>query len=105
MAQFDVYANPSKTQRGGIPWMVDIQSDVLDKLPTRLVIPLALRSHMPTAMPRSLCPSIGWNGSALVALPHLAAPFRVSDLGPVQGNLRQQASDFIAALDAVISGI
>lgn len=41
MAQFDVYANPSKTQRGEIPWMVDIQSDILDKLPTRLVIPLA----------------------------------------------------------------
>ena len=105
MAQFDVYANPSKTQRGEIPWMVDIQSDILDKLPTRLVIPLALRAHMPAAMPRSLCPSIGWNGSTLVALPHLAAPFRVKDLGPVQGSLRPQASDFVAALDAVVSGI
>ncbi|MBT2320748.1 CcdB family protein [Variovorax paradoxus] len=105
MAQFDVYANPSETQRGEIPWMVDIQSDILNKLQTRLVIPLALRAHMPAAMPRSLCPRISWNGLALVALPHLAAPFRVTDLGPGQGNLRTQASDFVAALDAVISGI
>ncbi|MBN8756659.1 MULTISPECIES: CcdB family protein [unclassified Variovorax] len=105
MAQFDIYANPSKTQRGEIPWMVDIQSDILDKLPARLVIPLALRAHLPAVMPRSLCPIIGWNGSTLVALPHLAAPFRVKDLGPVQGSLRPQANDFVAALDAVISGI
>ncbi|MDR6521015.1 toxin CcdB [Variovorax paradoxus] len=105
MTQFDVYANPSKTQRGEIPWMVDIQSEILDKLPTRLVMPLALRANMPAAMPRSLCPTIGWNGATLVALPHLAAPFRVKDLGAVQGNLRSQASDFVAALDAVISGI
>jgi toxin CcdB len=62
--------------------MVDIQSDIFDKLPTRLVIPLlARRANMPTAMPRSLCPSIGWNGSALVALPRLAAPYRISDRG------------------------
>ncbi|NVM90543.1 hypothetical protein FHT32_004200 [Variovorax sp. SG517] len=31
MAQFDVHANPSKTQRGEIPWMVDGHSGVLDK--------------------------------------------------------------------------
>jgi toxin CcdB len=86
--------------------MVDIQSDIFDKLPTRLVIPLlARRANMPTAMPRSLCPSIGWNGSALVALPHLAAPYRISDRGVAQGNLRPQAGDFTAALDAVISGL
>ena len=105
MAQFDVYANPSKTQRGEIPWMVDIQSDILDKLPTRLVIPLALRPNMPAAMPRSLCPIISWNGTTLVALPHLAAQFRVKDLGPVHGNLRPQASQFVDALDAVASGV
>jgi len=85
--------------------MVDIQSEMLDKLPNRLVIPLALRAHIPAAMPRSLCPSIGWKGSTLVALPQLAAPFRVKDLGPVHGSLRPQASEFVAALDAVTSGI
>jgi len=41
----------------------------------------------------------------LMALPHLAAPFRVNDLGSVRGNLRSQANDFVGALDAVISGI
>ena len=38
MAQFDVYpANP--TTRGIFPRMLDVQSDLPDDLPTRLVIP------------------------------------------------------------------
>ncbi|MFV0676022.1 CcdB family protein [Variovorax sp. tm] len=59
MAQFDVYANPSKTQHGEIPWMADIQSEILDEVPTRLVMRSALRANMPAAMPQSLCPTIG----------------------------------------------
>ena len=85
--------------------MVDIHSDILDKLPTRLMMPLALRAHMPAAMPRSLCASSSWQGMTPVLLPHLAAPFRSKDLGPVQGNLWSQASEFVVALDAVVSGI
>ena len=85
--------------------MVDIEDSILDKLPTRLVMPLALRAHMPAAMPRSLCASSSWQGTTLVLLPHLAAPFRSKDSGPVQGNLRSQASEFVVALDAVVSGI
>ncbi len=105
MAQFDVYANPSKHQRADIPWIVDVQSDLLSALPTRLVIPLALRKHMPSALPRALCPALQWAGEALVALPHMAAPFRTKDLGPSKGNMKLEASALVGAIDAVISGI
>ena len=105
MAQFDVYPNPSKSQRADIPWIVEVQSELLSALPTRLVVPLALRRNMPAAVPRALCPSIDWAEEELVALPHLAAPFRARDLGKAQGNLRMQAAALIGALDAVLSGI
>ncbi|BEP38841.1 hypothetical protein GmRootV59_63150 (plasmid) [Variovorax sp. V59] len=105
MAQFDVYPNPSKLQRPDIPWMVDIQSDLLSALPTRLMVPLASRKHRPAALPRALCPSVQWEGHALVAMPHMAAAFRAKDLGIARGNLRSQASELVAALDAVISGV
>ena len=105
MAQFDVYPNPSKGQSQDIPWIVDIQSDLLSALPTRLVVPLALRKSLPAEAPRSLCPPVQWEGEALVALPHLAAAFRVKDMGRSKGNLRSQASDLVSAFDAVISGI
>ncbi|WP_311737066.1 CcdB family protein [Variovorax guangxiensis] len=57
------------------PWMVDIQSEILDKLPTRLVMPLALRAHMPAAMPRSLCPTIGGNAACWWHCPIWLHPF------------------------------
>jgi toxin CcdB len=85
--------------------MIDVQSDLLSELPTRLVVPLALRKHMPAALPRALCPQVQWDGETLVALPHLAAPFRVKDLGTSKGSLRSQASELVGALDAVISGV
>ncbi|MDB5827290.1 MAG: hypothetical protein JWQ73_1510 [Variovorax sp.] len=41
----------------------------------------------------------------MVALPHLAAAFRVKDLGIASGSLRAHASALVGALDAVISGV
>ncbi|HSV57864.1 MAG TPA: CcdB family protein [Variovorax sp.] len=105
MAQFDIYPNPSKAQRTDIPWIVDIQTDLLSALQTRLVIPLALRKSLPAEAPRNLCPPVSWNGESLVALPHLAAAFRTKDLGRASGSLRSHASELVDAIDAVISGV
>lgn len=105
MAQFDLYPNPSKHQRADIPWIVDVQSDQLSALPTRLVVPLALRKHMPPALPKVLCPALQWEGEALVALPHMAAPFRTKDLGSPKGSMKSEASALVGAIDAVLRGI
>jgi toxin CcdB len=104
VAQFDVYLNPVKAQRDDIPWCVDVQSDLLSSLSTRLVVPLVLRKHQPSALPRRLCPSVQWQGDSFVAMPQMTAPFRLKDLGRAQGSLRAQANEIVAALDAVISG-
>lgn len=40
MAQFDVYANPSSHSSVHYPYLVDIQSEVLSGLGSRIVIPL-----------------------------------------------------------------
>ena len=45
MAQWDVYPNPVVRARDEIPYLVVLQSDLLDALPTRLVAPLWL--HWP----------------------------------------------------------
>ena len=105
MAQFDVHANPVKAQRDEIPWCVDIQTDMLAGLATRLVIPLALRRHAPPGSPHRLCPVVPWEGDSFVALPHLTTPFRVKDLGPALGSVRTHAGDLVAAIDALMSGV
>jgi len=43
MALYDVYRNPHAPSRELIPFIVDIQSDLIAQLPTRLVAPLSTR--------------------------------------------------------------
>jgi len=39
MAQFDVYPNPEPSQQGKIPFLLDLQCDLLQGLNTTVVVP------------------------------------------------------------------
>ena len=47
MARFDVYANPGN-HATTTPYLLDVQSDLLDALGTRMVIPLRSLKTFPT---------------------------------------------------------
>lgn len=91
MAQFDVYANPSQSAAQGIPYVVVVQSDLLDALATRITIPLASVTFADKA-PEKLCPSITIKGEQLRALAHYAAPLPTRSLRQVVANVAPQAS-------------
>ena len=57
MVQHDVFANPSGIAAEGIPYVVVVQSDLLDALATRLAVPLAVLD-VTTKVPTALCPPI-----------------------------------------------
>ncbi|MES2481120.1 MAG: CcdB family protein [Pseudomonadota bacterium] len=105
MAQFDVYRNPVAASREAIPYLVDVQSDLLSGMPTRLTFPLGDPAVLPSAGPAALCPTVQVNGQLLRVLPHLAAAFRAKDLGKSVASLAGQASEFVGAMDAVLSGV
>jgi toxin CcdB len=46
VAQFAVYRNKSPRSKSTYPFLVDVQSDLLDELQTRVVIPLTLPCKM-----------------------------------------------------------
>jgi toxin CcdB len=46
MARFDVYANPG-SQAATTPYLLDVQSDLLNGLESRMVIPLRSLKHFP----------------------------------------------------------
>jgi len=73
VAQDDVFLNPSRSGADGIPYVVVIQSDLLDGLATRLTMPLAEPEAM-GKVPPVLCPTISVNGRRLQALAHYTAP-------------------------------
>jgi toxin CcdB len=104
MAQYDVFRNPSKVSRDEVPYVVVIQSELLDHLPTRLVLPLGQSDSAMPRGPAALSPALEFQGQSLRVLPHLAAAFRVRDLGKSVGSLSHCASQLVAAVDSVISG-
>ena len=104
MAQYDVYPNPSKSASEGIPYVVVIQSDLLDALATRLTMPLAI-SDAAINTPISLCPVVVVKGQRLNALAHFAAPLPAKLLKKSVANVASQGSALISAMDAVLSGI
>jgi len=104
MAQYDVYLNPSQHSGRGIPYVVVIQSDLLDALPTRLVIPLA-HGLDAIKVPTVLCPPIMVKGQTLFALAHYAAPLPARLLKKPIAHVAEEATSLVAALDAVLSGV
>jgi len=59
MARFDVYANPG-AHASGTPYLLDVQSNLLDGLDSRMVIPLRSLDHfakvkLPTRLTPVLC--------------------------------------------------
>ena len=105
MAQWDVYPNPSARLRDEIPFLVDLQSDLLSGLESRLVAPLARTRVASAALPRRLCPQFTVDGTALVLLPQESGPIDARLLKRKVMSLRAHAHEIVGALDAVLSGI
>lgn len=104
MAQFDVYPNPSDSASHGMPYVVVLQSDLLQALPTRVVLPLARQREI-GKVPLMLCPLVTVKGEALHALAHFVAPLPTRLLKAPVGNLSAHASELVAAVDVVLSGV
>ena len=81
-----------------------MQSDLLESLSTRLVIPLAT-AEFAGSTPEKLCPLITVQGQRLRALAHFAAPLPARQLQKCIDNIAMQSNALVAALDVVLSGV
>src|SRR5450756_1568302 len=103
--QFDVYENPSPRMRDQYPYVVDIQSDLLSSLATRMVVPLALTSLHANELPRRLCPGFGVRKKSLRLGPFEVAPLDARLLKKDFVAIRSHAYEIVGAMDAVMSGL
>lgn len=99
MAQFDVHRLAN-----GSALVVDCQSDLLDPLESRFVVPLVARDAAPPPMGR-LNPVFVLDGVAHVMLTQAAAAIRRGELGPVVASLEDRRYEVTGALDMLIGGI
>lgn len=105
VAQFDVFENPNRQQRGGFPYLVVMQNDQLSGYSTRLVMPLVRLPAAPAALPGRLSQTVTVAGEALYPAAHLSGAIPVQLLRRRLVCLNDQADTLRDALDAVLSGV
>ena len=105
MAQFDVYRNANPASRARIPYLLDVQSDLLDTLATRVVVPLCKPGILKSRLAEGLNPVFAVEGREVAMLTPEIAGVPAKALGEAIGNLSTQRGVIIAALDLVITGI
>lgn len=101
MARFDIYANPGRNHRN-IPYLIDVQSNVISGLATRVVVPLRpLAEFSPVTLPPDLFPLIVIDGEDYVLdTPQLGA-IPAHELKTRIASAREDQFDIQAALDRV----
>ena len=105
MAQYDVYPNPSLRSRDWVPYVVDVQCDLLSGLRTRLVMPLTRVAVDVPQPPRRLAPVFSVAGERLALQPQATAGLDAKLLRGAVASLAAHAGEIRDALDAVISGV
>jgi toxin CcdB len=105
MPQFDVYANPSKITNTTYPYILDIQSDTIAAIATRIVVPLARKSDLKNTPFTRLTPCVTYKGEELLLLVPQLASMHANALKNPLGSLSHLRDSIIAALDFAITGI
>lgn len=98
MPRFDVHRRPD-----GPGFLLDVQSDHLSGLPTRMVVPL-LPEAGPLPPIRDLNPVLAVAGEQVTMMPQYMAAVPRRLLGQPIGNLLPQADDITRALDILLTG-
>jgi toxin CcdB len=104
MSQFDVYRNPDRTSQARIPYVVVLQSGLLEGLDHHVVAPLRIAND------DSIIPVLRLN--PLVVVDEKKLHVRVQDIATVPrrllrspiANLSSQREEILAALDFLFTG-
>ena len=101
--RYHVYAlkNPKSKST---PYVLDLQSDLLSDMKTRIVAPLRLRSSVdPAEIMRVLMPVFEIAGQPCVLFPQEMAAYPANLLGAEVADLTAQSSNILNALDRLLS--
>lgn len=102
--RFDVAQNPNPRSRKSIPYLVVLQSELLDAMETRVVAPLARAKGMAGRSAERLNPVFEIDGERLVMLTQLIGAAPLAALTRV-ASLEHERGRIVDALDFLFSGI
>ena len=99
MAQFDYYRNPPRED-----FLLDIQSDLLDVLRSRVVVPLISIARFSRPI-RNLNPVFTIEGEQFVMVTEFVGAVPASELRELKGSLDHCRDDIIRAIDMLLNGV
>jgi toxin CcdB len=105
MPQFTVHRNLSPATKAAVPFLLDVQSDFIAELGTRVVVPLHTAVSMKGKTIRTLTPVLEVEGKNVVMVTPQLAGIPKKSLGPAVCDLSVYRDEIIAALDLLITGI
>jgi toxin CcdB len=105
MPQFAVYKNRDDATRGQFPLLLDVQSDLLEALKTRVVLPLSPAVTAKARAMQSLTPNITVAGKEYLMVTPQLAGISVRELGTLVDTVPSESGKIIGAIDLLISGI
>jgi toxin CcdB len=101
--QCDVHLNV-EDDTGQIPYLLDIQANLLSDLQTRVVVPLVRAGAFGRRAAR-LHPQFRVKGDNVVMATHLLAAVRRHSLGSVETSLVDERDVIVSAIDVLWSGV
>ncbi len=104
MARFDVRANLHRPSRDRVPYLLELQADLLAGLGTRLVAPLVPAARFGPPASR-LNPVLRIGARNFVMDTALIAGIPATQLGDRVASLQERSAELLGALDFLVSGI
>lgn len=84
-------------------YLLDVQSDLLERLDTKVVVPLMPPSMAPVPA-RRLNPTFTINGRKYVMVTQFLSALMAAELPTAEGNLARHHEEIVAALDLLFQG-
>lgn len=103
MPQFDIYRNLNLNTNRNVPYILDVQADLLNHLATRVVVPLMLATKVAKLI-KDLNFAVEVEGKRLILITNDLAAVSAHTLGAKVASLQNKRSEIIAALDFLFMG-
>lgn len=105
MRQFRVYPNPNAATRVAYPYLLNVQSDLVGGLGSRVMVPLAPADAFKGMRLAGLMPILRIEAADYVMLTAQASGISIRGFGSEVIDLSPERAAIMAALDMLISGI
>ncbi len=103
--RFDVFRNRNPKSARTVPYLLLLQSDLLDDLTTQVVVPLVKAGALSGRPAERLNPALEVEGQTVLMLTQQVGAVATAALSTRVGHLGHERDTIVAALDLLFSGI